>query len=190
MIEWLLDIANKYINRSRVYFVCRAMLYLAAIPVFLAILFILHQTKDTKDIADIIIQICQLLYDFGLAFLCLALMRLLYEDNYKIPTIGYYAVILTIKGVHQFFMTSDSSGGELFMLIFILVLILHTVVGVQLLRTRFAVFGKAFLYYLGGIILSAILSASHADMLSSIALISALGVLAYIFYIRLPNFFN
>lgn len=190
MTDWLLDIAYKYLNRSRVYFVCRGMLYIVAIPLLLVVLLIMYQSRESKDIANIIIQTVQLLYDLGLAILCLALMRLLYEDNYKIPTIGYYAVILTIKGVHQFFMTSDSSGGELFMLIFILVLILHTVVGVQLLKTKFAVFGKAFLYYLGGLILSAIFSASHAEMLSSIALISALGVLAYIFYIKLPNYYN
>ena len=189
MTDCLLDIADKYLNRTRVYFVCRGMLYLVAIPLLLAVLLIMYHTKDSRDIANIIIQTVQLLYDLGLAFLCLALMRLLYDDNYKMPTIGYYAVILTIKGVHQFFMTNDN-GGELFMLIFILVLILHTVVGVQLLKTRFAVFGKAFLYYLGGLIMSAIFSASHAEMLSSIALISALGVLAYIFYIKLPNYFN
>ena len=94
-----------------------------------------------------------------------------------------------LKGVHQFFMTNDS-GGELYMLIFVLTLILHTVVGVQLIKTRFAVFGKAFLFYLGGIILSAIFSASHADILSSIALISALGELAYIFYMNLPNYYE
>lgn len=190
MTDWLLDIADKYLNRTRVYFVCRGMLYLVAIPLLLVVLLIMYQTKESKDIANIIIQTNQLLYDLGLAILCLALMRLLYEDNYKMPTIGYYAVILTIKGVHQFFMTSDSGSGDLYMLIFTLVLILHTVVGVQLLKTRFAVFGKAFLYYLGGLIMSAIFSASHAEMLSSIALISALGVLAYIFYIKLPNYFN
>ncbi len=189
MTDWLLDIAYKYLNRSRVYFVCRGMLYLVAIPLLLVVLLIMYQTRESKDIANIIIQTNQLLYDLGLAFLCLALMRLLYEDNYKIPTIGYYAVILTIKGVHQFFMTNDS-GGELYMLIFVLTLILHTVVGVQLIKTRFAVFGKAFLFYLGGIILSAIFSASHADILSSIALISALGELAYIFYMNLPNYYE
>lgn len=189
MIEWLLDIADKYLNRSRVYFVCRGMLYLVAIPLLLVVLLIMYQTKDSKDIANIIIQTIQLLYDLGLAILCLALMRLLYDDNYKMPTIGYYAVILTIKGVHQFFMTNDN-GGELFMLIFILVLILHTVVGVQLLKTRFAVFGKAFLYYLGGLILSAILSASHEDMFSAIALISALGGLAFTFYRELPAYYE
>lgn len=189
MTDWLLDIADKYLNRTRVYFVCRGMLYLVAIPLLLVVLLIMYQTRESKDIANIIIQTNQLLYDLGLAILCLALMRLLYDDNYKMPTIGYYAVILTIKGVHQFFMTNDN-GGELYMLIFTLVLILHTVVGVQLLKTRFAVFGKAFLYYLVGIILSAIFSASHADMLSSIALISALGVLAYTFYKELPNYFE
>lgn len=190
MIEWLLDIANKYINRSRVYFVCRAMLYLVAIPVFLAFLFILYQTKDTKDIADIIIQICQLLYDFGLAFLCLALMRLLYESNYKMPTISYYIVILTIKGVYIFFITSNGGEGELYTLIFVLVLILHTVVGLQLLKTEYAVFGKAFLFYFGGILMAAIFSASHADLFSAIAMILACGVLAYIFYKELPLYFE
>ena len=190
MTDWLLDIADKYLNRTRVYFVCRGMLYLVAIPLLLVVLLIMYQTRESKDIANIIIQTVQLLYDLGLAILCLALMRLLYEDNYKMPTIGYYAVILTIKGVHQFFMTNNSGGGDLYMLIFTLVLILHTVVGVQLLKTRFAVFGKAFLFYLGGIILSAIFSASHADMFSAIVLISALGVLAFTFYKELPLYYE
>ena len=91
MTDWLLDIADKYLNRTRVYFVCRGMLYLVAIPLLLVVLSIMYQTRESKDIANIIIQTNQLLYDLGLAFLCLALMRLLYEDNYKIPTIGYYA---------------------------------------------------------------------------------------------------
>lgn len=166
------------------------MLCLVAIPVLCAILLVFFQTKGSKDIANIIIEISQLLYDFGLAFLCLALMRLLYNDNYNIPTIGYYVVVLVIKGVYQFFMTSNNDGGELYMLIFALVLILHTVVGLQLIKTRFAVFGKAFLYYLGGILLAAILGASHEDLLSVIAMVFACGILAFTFYKYLPTYYE
>lgn len=188
MTEWLLDIADKYLNRSRVYFVCRAMLYFVAIPVFLAVLVHFSKSRDSKDIANIIIQIIQLLYDFGLAFLCLALMKLLYDSNYKMPTIGYYAVITAIKGVYQFFITSIGGKGEIYTLIFVLCLILHIVVGVQLLKTKYAVFGKAFLYYLGGILMASIFS--DMDFLSMIAIIFAGGILAYTFYKELPLYYE
>lgn len=190
MIDWLLDIGNKYLNKERVSFVCRAMLCLVAIPVLLIVFLILYQTKDLKDIANIIVEICQLLYDFGLAFLCLALMRLLYRDNYNMPTIGYYVVVLVIKGVYQFFITSTGSKGELTVLIVALVLILHIVVGLQLLKTRYAIFGKAFLYYLGGILLSAIFSASHVNLLPTISTFFACGILVYIFYKYLPTYYE
>lgn len=184
MTDWLLDIGNRYLNKERVAFVCRAMLYLVAIPILLAI----FQTKGSKDIVKIALQISQLLYDISLAFLCLALMRLLYGDNYKIPTIGYYVVILTVKGVYLFFITSIGGKGEVYTLMFVLVLILHIVVGIQLLKTRYSVFGKAFIYYFCATIMAAIFS--DVDSLSSIFMISAFGVLAYTFYKYLPTYYE
>ncbi len=188
MIEWLLDIAHEYINRSRVYFVCKAMLYFVVIPILLTAL--LFFQVGSKDIFNIIIQINQLLFDLGFAFLCLALMKLLYDNSIKMPTLGYYAVISAIKGVYQFFITSIGGKGELYTLIFVFSLILHIVVGVQLLKTEFAIFGKAFLYLFGGVLIAAIFSASHEDLLSALAMFLACGILVYTFYKELPLYFD
>lgn len=189
MTEWLLDISKRYFNKARVISISRGMLYILFIPVLL-VLFALLGARYS-DSTSIFGQVFQLIYDLGLAFLCLALMRVVYENGYKMPVIGYYVVVTVIKGVFLFFITSiGTEQGELYTLIFVLSFVLHIIVGVQLLKTKFVKIGKAFLYYVGGIIITAVLSTSEMKGLDSIVLILTCGILAYTFYKELPMYYD
>lgn len=188
MIEWLLDIGNRYLNRERVSFVCRGMLYILFIPI-LVLLFGIFGAR-WGDSLSIIGQISDLLFDLCLATVCLAIMTLVFADGNKLPIIGYYVVISVIKGVYQFFITSIGGKGELYTLIFVLSLILHVTVGIQLLKTKFSVFGKALLYYVGGVAIAAALSTSKANTFSGVAIFLAGGYLAYTFYKYLPTYYE
>ena len=188
MIDWLLDIGNRYLNRERVSFVCRGMLYILFVPI-LVLLFGMFGAR-WGDSLSVMGQISGLFFDLCLATVCLAIMTLVYADGDKLPIIGYFVVITVIKGVYQFFITSIGGKGELYTLIFVLSLILHITVGIQLLKTKYSVFGKALLYYVGGIAISAALSTSGANALSGVAIFLAGGYLAYAFYKYLPTFYK
>lgn len=186
MNEWLLDIGRNYLNRDRVVVICKVLLM---IPVLL-IVFGLLASKVSGDYS-MIGQILQLLFDLGLAVLCIALLRVVYENNYKIPIIGYYVVVTIIKGVYLFFITSNGTKqGELFTLIFVLSFVLHIIIGIQLLKTKFAVLGKAFLLYVGGIALGGILRASEFEGLSIIVIMLSFFILIYFFYRELPTYYT
>ncbi len=187
MTEWLLDIGNRYLNKERVSFICRGMLYILFVSILLLAFGILGARYG--DELSIIGQISSLLFDLCLAMVCLSIMTLVYADGDKIPTIGYFVVITVIKGVYQFFITSIGGKGELYTLIFVLTLILHITVGVQLLKTKYTIFGKALLYYVGGIVIAAALRTSNADFLSAIAIFLTGGMLAYTFFKYLPLYY-
>lgn len=190
MIDWLLDIGRTYLNKDRVAWLCKAMLCVSFLPLLVLAIGILTRTNLKGPLA-ILGQISQLLFDIGLALLCLALLRVVYDKCYKIPIIGFYAVLTIIKGVYLFFITSNGTKqGELFTLIFALSLLMHIIVGVQLLKTEFVKFGKAFLYYIGGIILAAVIGTMDDGLLSPLIMLSTCGVLAYIFYKYLPTYYE
>ena len=188
MTEWLLDIGNRYLNKERVSFICRVMLYILFVPILLLV-FGLFGARYGDEIS-ILGQIAGLLFDLCLATLCLSIMTLVYAEGDKIPTIGYYVVITVIKGVYQFFITSIGGKGELYTLIFVVSLTLHITVGVQLLKTKFSIFGKALLYYVGGVVIAAALSASHADDIATIVMLLTGGLLAYSFFKNLPQYYK
>lgn len=187
MIEWLLGIGNRYLNKERVSFICMGMLFLIIAPIILMLLGVFGVISSGE--LSIIGQISQLLLDLGFAVLCLALMIILYENDYKIPSIGYYIVVLSVKGVYQFFITSIGGKGELYTLIFVLCLILHIVVAMQLLNTKFSIFGKTLLYYVVGVVIAAALKTSHADGLSTIVIIVTGAMFVYVFYRHLPHYY-
>lgn len=189
MTEWLLDIGNKYLNKGRVSFVCRGMLYILFAPILILLLGLLFGTNFGEELS-IIGQISNLLFDLCLAIVCLSVMVLVYEDGYKMPTIGLFVVITVIKGVYQFFITSIGGKGELYTLIFVLCLILHTTVGFQLLKTGYSIFGKALLYYIGGVVIAAALKASRADTLSTIVIFLTGCMLANTFFKYLPHYYK
>ena len=188
MNDWLLDIGSKYLNRERVSFVCKGMLYILFVPI-LVFLFGMFGAR-WGDSLSVMGQISDLLFDLCLATVCLAIMTLVYADGDKLPIIGYFVVITVIKGVYQFFITSIGGKGELYTLIFVLSLILHITVGIQLLKTKYSLFGKAMLFFVGGIAVSAALKTSNADALSGVAIFLAGGYLAYTFYKYLPTYYE
>ena len=188
MIDWLLDIGKRYLNKERVAFVCKGMLYLLFVPVLL-LLFGVFGTKWSNDFS-IIGQISDLLFDLCMATVCLSIMTLAYADGNKLPVIGYFVVITVIKGVYQFFITSIGCRGELYTLIFVLSLILHIAVGVQLLKTKFSVFGKVLLLFVGGIAIASALKTSQAYFLSGVAIFLTETYLAYTFYKYLPTYYE
>ena len=188
MNEWLLDTGKKYLNKDRVSFICRVMIYILLVPILLLI-FGLFGARYGDEIS-ILGQIAGLLFDLCFATVCLSIMTLVYADGDKIPTIGYYVVITVIKGVYQFFITSIGGKGELYTLIFVVSLTLHITVGIQLLKTKFSIFGKALLYYVGGIVIAAALNASHADDIATIVMLLTGCMLAYTFFKHLPSYFD
>ena len=180
-MDWLLDLGRTFLNKERVIQVSKVLLYLPII-IFAFAVFVEHYR--------FIGQILQFIYDIGLAVLCLALMVVVYKHNYKIPLLGYYVIITVIKGVYLFFITSiGTEHGELYTLIFVFSIVLHTITGIQLLRTDFSVFGKAFLYYLGGIVLASALSDSIPNIPLSIIQAMILVILIYPFYKELPKYY-
>ncbi len=186
MNEWLLDIGRNYLNRDRVVAICKGLLM---IPILL-IVFGLLATKTSGNFS-MIGQILQLLFDSGLALLCIALLRVVYENGYKIPIIGYYVVVTLIKGVYLFFITSNGTKqGELFTLIFVLSFVLHIIIGIQLLKTKFSVLGKAFLLYVGGFVLGGILGTTEFEGLSIIVIMLSFLILVYSFYRELPTYYS
>ena len=188
MTEWLLEIGNRYLDKGRITFVCRLMLYILFVP--LLMLFLGMLGAQYGDELAIIGQISGLLFDLCIATVCLSLMTLVYADGEKMPTIGFFVIISVIKGVYQFFITSIGGKGEVYTLIFVLCLTLHITVGIQLLKTKFSVFGKALLYFVGGIVIAAALSASHADGLSTIVAFLTGGMFAYTFFKYLPKYYE
>ena len=188
MIDWLLDIGNKYLNKEVVTYACMGMLFLLFFPVLLLLLS-MFGVKNGVDLS-IVGQVSDLLYDLCFATACLALMTLVYADGNKVPVIGYFVVTTVIKGAYQFFITSIGAKGELYTLIFVLCFVLHITVGVQLLKTRFSVFGKAMLCYIGGLAVAAGLRASALDAVSSVVILITGFLLAFTFYKELPLYYK
>lgn len=177
-MDWLLDLGRTFLNKEKVIQICKVLFVTIAFAIF-------------ADHNRIIAQILSLIYDLGLATLCLALMVVADKHNYKIHLLGYYVIVTLIKGVYLFFITSiGTEHGELYQLIFVVSLVLHTVTGIQLLKSEFSVIGKAFLlYYLGGIIIAAVLSASGIDLPIMITHALLLAILIYPFYKELPKYY-
>lgn len=176
-MDWLLDLGRTFLNKERVIQICKVLFVTIALSIF-------------ADHNRIIAQILSLIYDLGLATLCLALLVVADKHNYKIHILGYYVIVTVIKGVYLFFITSiGTEHGELYQLIFVVSLVLHTITGFQLLKSEFSVIGKAFLYYLGGIIIAAVLSASGIDLPLMITHAILLAILIYPFYKELPKYY-
>lgn len=176
-MDWLLDLGRTFLNKERVIQICKVLFVTLVLAVF-------------ADNNRIIAQILALIYDIGLATLCLALMVVADKHNHKIHVLGYYVIVTVIKGVYLFFITSiGTEHGELYQLIFVVSLVLHTITGIQLLKSEFSVIGKTFLYYLGGYILAAVLFASGIVLPLMITHAILLAILIYPFYKELPKYY-
>jgi len=182
VMDWLLDLGKSFLNKEKVILISKLLLLLPILIILSAII-----ARGYPFIG----QIVQLCFDLGFAVMCLGLMVAIYKQNCKFPIIGYYVIVTFIKGVYLFFITSQpTQHGELYTLIFVLSLILHTITGIQLLKTDFSVFGKAFLVYVGGIVLSALLNTSNHELFSALVSTLSLMILIYPFYKELPNYYN
>lgn len=184
-MDWLLNLGRTFLNKERVIQICKGLFVTIALAIFAS-----HNR--------IIAYILQSIYNLGFATLCLALMVVADKHNYKINILGYYVIVIVIISVYLFFTAIIGTELEVFsFLLGIFYFVLHIIIGIQLLKSEFSVFGKAFLYYLGGMILvsSIYLLYMYARPTSVIELplmkMDAIlfTILIYPFYRKLPKYY-
>lgn len=193
MEKWLLEIGDKYVNKTNFNMACMILFAIQGLLLFvvfraLRIGGILGDLSDLIWTISLSGQLLQLIQEICIAFLFLGLMISVYRKGYKMPLIGILLIISFCTGVLTFVVNNTGGQrGPLFFLSSIIISILQIIVGFQLFKTDFRILGKFILAFPIVMFLSILLfGTSPIVMFIAIANVVALTYAFYTFL--LSNF--
>lgn len=184
MEKWLLELGNKYINRSIFILACIALFAIQGLLLFR----ILCSGGICGKLFDLIWavtmsgQLLQLAQEVCLAIMFLKLMTTVYRNGYQMPLIGYL-LLLSFGAGFLTFVVNNTGGqrGLLFFISSIVVSILQVIVGLQLQRTELKKLGK-FIFLFPIVLLLSILLFGTFPIIVMIVNASNVVALTYAFY--------
>lgn len=185
MTEWLINLGNKYLNRTNIVLICKVMFVLQ-----ICLLFVVFRAMRINGILGLLAELIwvlslsgkllQLLQDIGLSALFLALMTSAYKRGCQVPLMGYLILLMFCMGVLTFVVNcTGGHRGAFFFLSSIITSVLQVMVGYNLQKTEFARLGKLVMAFPIVFFLSMFLYPPYAAMVLAIINVS---VLVYAFY--------
>lgn len=188
MIEWLIDIGNKYLTRTNTIIVCKVLFALQCclvLVVFRAMRIggIIGSISEFTWVLSMSGQLLQLVQDIGFSILFLALMVSLHRNGYHSNSlIGSLVVITFCVGVLTFVVNiTGGQRGVVFFLSSIATSVLQVIVGYYLQKTEFARLGKFIMAFPIVMFFSMVLLQTNAIAIMIVAILNA-WVLIYAFY--------
>ena len=195
MHEWLIDLGNKYLNRTNIILICKVMFALQ-----ICLLFIVFRTMGVNGVLGQIAELIwtmslsgklwQLVQDMGLAALFLGLASSIIRKGYHVLYISYLIIILFGMGVLTFVANiTGAHRGAFFFLSGIVTSVLQVLVGYYLYKTEFAQLGKFVLVYPIVFYASMLFFPSSSSAIMIILILDNIA-LVYAFYKYLPMYYE